>query len=79
MTPSPILMNEPLLDDFIYLSKSSFCGIYDISSKEYDDAVNQIKFWAKVCKRHYGKEMKNCSSDATTTATPSAVKVTGNA
>ena len=79
MTPSPILMNEALLDDFIYLSQNSFCCIYNISHEEYDNAANQIKFWAKIYKQHYGKELKNrCSSDVNTTDIQSDVKVTEN-
>ena len=79
MTPSSILMNEVLLDDFIHLNRNSFCCVYNISFAEYENAANQVKFWAKIYKKHYGEELRNrCSSDVNTTATPSAVKVTEN-
>ena len=77
--PSPILMNEVLLDDLLYLSEHSFCCAYNVSYEEYYNAVNQIKFWAKMYKKHYGEELRNCSLGESTTATPSAVKVTENA
>ena len=78
--PSPILTNEALLDDFIYLSEHSFCCAYSISHEEYNNAANQVKFWAKVYKKHFGEELRNrCSSDENTTDIPSAVKVTENA
>ena len=75
---NPILMNEALLDDFLYMNFSRFCDIYHFSAMEYADAVRQVKFWAKVYKERYGKELREkCfTSVETTTATPSIERKT---